>query len=59
MTIISSIKVKPCWYFFMVYPLGVMINFTCPARPAFGPSGSRAMTHEQKNIRRLRAHQAN
>jgi hypothetical protein len=21
-TIISSIRVKPCWYFFMVYPLG-------------------------------------
>jgi hypothetical protein len=24
MTIISSIRVKPCWNFFMVYPLGVV-----------------------------------
>jgi hypothetical protein len=32
-TIISSMRVKPCWLFFMVYPLGVIENFTCRVAP--------------------------
>src|SRR6476620_5034945 len=33
MTIISSIRVKPCWSFFMVYPLEVC-ELHVPLRPA-------------------------
>jgi hypothetical protein len=38
MTIISSMRVKPCMFFFMVYPLGV-IELHVPAWPTLRSIG--------------------